>query len=96
MKKIFFLIIPIIAAICALPLVKQAINDKDAGKLIAKEPPPHIMCYEIAAPNIKEPTLADLKDQLSTLENLYKNKKIDKTAYQTRKTDLLNQIKAYK
>ena len=95
MKKIFFLIIPIIGAICALPLVKQAINNQNAEKLITKEPPPHIMCYEIAAPKIKEPTLADLKDKLSKLESLYKNKKIDKAAYQTRKTDLLNQIKTY-
>lgn len=95
MKKILFLIIPVIAAICALPLVKQMVSNEDAKRLIAEDQPPQVMCYEVAAPDITEPTLVDLKSQLDKLENLYADKKIDKSTYQTRKDDLLNQIKSY-
>lgn len=93
MKKIILLALSIVAAVSTFSFVKQIVDNDQAKNLVAEDKVPQVMCYETSAPTIVEPTIEELKKQLANLERLFKEKKIDKTAYEIRKKDLLDQIK---
>lgn len=92
MKRVVFLIVSILAAFSAFTFAKQFINNDQAKILIAKGPPPEVMCYDMVMIEPKEMTIVDLKEQLRDLEKLYADKKIDESAYKVRKEDLLKKI----
>lgn len=95
MKRVLFLVISMLTAVSLFSFVKHIVFNESADNFIAKEPPPEMMCYDIVEVEEKELELKELQDQLSKLEQLYADKKIDESTYKTRKNDLLEQIDCY-
>ncbi|MGD9581483.1 MAG: hypothetical protein AB7V50_08925, partial [Vampirovibrionia bacterium] len=78
-----------------IPLVKIVKNSLDTGKLTLNDPPPQVMCYEVAPFDVIERRKEDIQQQLDEVEELHNQKKIDDETYNTRKDTLLKQLESY-